>query len=99
MRNAFLIIGVCLSAILFSCKKDKDTEQSSSETGKSETADSTLIADRGWPREAENNGTKLVYYQPQVDDWKDFKELTARVAFSLTPEDGGGIIFLTSSKF
>jgi hypothetical protein len=98
MRNAFLIIGVCLSAILFSCKKDKDTEQSSSETGKSETADSTLIADRGWPREAESNGTKLVYYQPQVDDWKDFKELTARVAFSLTPKDGKQVLGVASLK-
>lgn len=98
MRNAFLIIGVCLSSVLFSCKKDKDKEQVSTEAGKLDTADSTLIADRGWPREAENNGTKLVYYQPQVDDWKDFKEITARVAFSLTPKDGKQVLGVASLK-
>jgi hypothetical protein len=44
--------------------------------------------DLGWPREISKNGTKLIYYQPQVDEWKDYKELFARVAFSLTPPGG-----------
>lgn len=97
MKKAFLIIVVCLSTVLFSCKKDKDPNQLISEDVKSDTADSTF-ADNGWPREAENNGTKLVYYQPQVDDWKDYKEITARLAFSLTPKDGKQVIGVASLK-
>jgi len=41
--------------------------------------------DPGWPRELTNGGAKLVYYQPQVDEWKDFKLLETRMAASLTP--------------
>jgi hypothetical protein len=44
--------------------------------------------DPGWPREADRTGTRFVYYQPQVDEWKDFRELRARVAFTLTPKGG-----------
>lgn len=44
--------------------------------------------DPGWPRGITRNGIRLVYYQPQVDEWKDFRELRARVAFALTPKDG-----------
>ncbi|MGH9901153.1 MAG: hypothetical protein ACRD68_04855, partial [Pyrinomonadaceae bacterium] len=42
----------------------------------------------GWPREVTKEGVKLVYYQPQLDEWEDYRELTARMAFSMTP--GGG---------
>lgn len=44
--------------------------------------------DIGWPRQVSRDGAQLIYYQPQVDDWKDYKELFARMAFSLTPKDG-----------
>jgi hypothetical protein len=44
--------------------------------------------DPGWPREVTRNGIRFVYYQPQVDEWKDFRELRARLAFVLTPKDG-----------
>src|SRR2546430_11660483 len=30
--------------------------------------------DPGWPRERNQNGTRLLVYQPQVDDWKNFQE-------------------------
>lgn len=46
------------------------------------------LSDPGWPREFIRNGVRLAYYQPQVDDWKDFRELQARAAFTLTPSDG-----------
>jgi hypothetical protein len=45
-------------------------------------------ADPGWPREVAREGATLIYYQPQIDDWKDYKELTGRLAFSLTPKGG-----------
>src|SRR6202048_3567392 len=45
-------------------------------------------ADPGWPREITRNGVRLVYYQPQVDEWKNLRELKARFAFILTPANG-----------
>jgi hypothetical protein len=44
--------------------------------------------DPGWPREITRNGLHLVYYQPQVDEWKNLRELRARFAFVLTPVNG-----------
>ena len=44
--------------------------------------------DLGWPRQIEREGTKLVYYQPQLDEWKDYKQLRCRIAFALTPRGG-----------
>jgi hypothetical protein len=44
--------------------------------------------DPGWPREITKPGGKLVLYQPQVDDWKDYRQVDARLAFTLTPTDG-----------
>ena len=44
--------------------------------------------DPGWPREIAKNGAKLTYYQPQIDEWKNYRDITARVAFSLAPKGG-----------
>src|SRR5262245_49659962 len=44
--------------------------------------------DIGWPRQFSAGGGKLVIYQPQLDAWKNYKELKARAAFSLTPAGG-----------
>jgi hypothetical protein len=33
-------------------------------------------------------GAILTYYQPQLDEWKDYRQLSGRVAFSLTPKGG-----------
>ncbi len=44
--------------------------------------------DPGWPRQITKPGGKLVLYQPQVDDWKDYKQVDARMAFTLTPTGG-----------
>jgi hypothetical protein len=48
--------------------------------------DKSAVPDPGWPRQRTNEQGVLVYYQPQVDDWKDFKELNFRMAFTLTPK-------------
>jgi len=32
--------------------------------------------DPGWPREKSSNGNRLVVFQPQVDDWKNFHVLS-----------------------
>jgi hypothetical protein len=55
-----------------------------------------LAGDPGWPREVEKGGSKLVYYQPQVDAWKDYREIRARYAFSLTPAGGKPVVGVAS---
>lgn len=47
-----------------------------------------LAQDPGWPRQKTSPAGKLVYYQPQVDEWKDYKDLDFRMAFSMTPTGG-----------
>ena len=54
--------------------------------------------DIGWPRQVSKNGAVLVYYQPQIDEWKDYKELTGKMAFSLTPSGGKPILGVADMK-
>ena len=49
-------------------------------------------ADPGWPRQRTNEQGRMVYYQPQVDAWTNFKQLDFRMAFSLTPKGGKEIV-------
>src|SRR5277367_4561267 len=44
--------------------------------------------DPGWPRQITKNGSTLIYYQPQVDDWTNFQQLDWRMAISITPAGG-----------
>ncbi len=44
--------------------------------------------DAGWPRQISKPGGKVVLYQPQVDDWKNFQQVDARMAFTITPAGG-----------
>src|SRR5271168_4129848 len=44
--------------------------------------------DPGWPRQIVKNGSTLIYYQPQVDDWTNFQQLDWRMAISITPAGG-----------
>jgi hypothetical protein len=39
-----------------------------------------------WPREIQDPRGKLMIYQPQVDDWKDYKTLVARSAIAFAPK-------------
>jgi hypothetical protein len=41
--------------------------------------------DIGWPRQVADNNWTLTYYQPQIDQWDNYKTLTAPMAFSLVP--------------
>ena len=47
-----------------------------------------LAQDPGWPRQKTSSSGKLIYYQPQVDSWKNYRDLQFRMAFSLTPTTG-----------
>jgi hypothetical protein len=62
------------------------------------TTGSSQSGDSGWPREKYSNGTRLIIYQPQVDDWKDFQQLTWRMAVSLTPKGGKTVVGVVEMK-
>src|SRR5438874_9368889 len=54
--------------------------------------------DPGWPREHYRDGIRLIIYQPQVDDWKDFQKLSWRMAVSLTPKGGKEVVGVVEMK-
>src|SRR6266481_5293467 len=62
------------------------------------TVTSDQPADPGWPREKYKNGTRLIIYQPQVDDWKNFQDLSWRMAISLTPKSGKTVLGVVEMK-
>lgn len=41
-----------------------------------------------WPHTLTNAGGQITLYQPQVDDWQNFKVVDARIAFAVTPTGG-----------
>jgi hypothetical protein len=51
-------------------------------------ANNARSQDQGWPRQKEVNGARIVYYQPQVDGWQEFKRLDLRMAITVTPAGG-----------
>ena len=53
--------------------------------------------DPGWPREHARGGNRLLVYQPPVDDWKNFHDLTWRMAVSLTPKGGNEAVGVATS--
>jgi len=59
-------------------------------------ATTALPQDNGWPRQIANADATLVYYQPQIDSWKDYKNLAGRAAFSITPKSGKGTVGVVS---
>ena len=62
------------------------------------TVTSDQPADPGWPREKYSNGTRLIIYQPQVDDWKNFQDLSWRMAVALTPRGGKEVVGVVEMK-
>jgi hypothetical protein len=56
-----------------------------------ETA-SVFAQDPGWPRRIVKPGGTVLAYQPQVDEWKDFKAITWRQAFEMTPKGGKPVV-------
>src|SRR5215467_6084146 len=62
------------------------------------TAPSNQSNDSTWPREKYSNGTRLIIYQPQVDDWTNFQDLSWRMAVSLTPKSGKTVVGVVEMK-
>jgi hypothetical protein len=57
-----------------------------------------VAQDPGWPRQITKQGNTLLYYQPQVDEWKDFAEITWRMAFSLIPAGGNEVVGVVEAQ-
>src|SRR6202040_2926281 len=50
--------------------------------------------------EKSNAGGSMIYYQPQLDEWKNFKQLEARMAVSIRPKGGHptvGVIYVQAA--
>ena len=62
------------------------------------TTGSGQSGDSSWPRERFQNGNRLIVYQPQVDDWKNFQDLSWRMAVSLTPKTGKTVVGVVEMK-
>jgi uncharacterized membrane protein YgcG len=53
---------------------------------------SAWAQDPGWPRQIVKPGGTLIIYQPQVDAWNNFTDITWRQAFQLTPTGGKQVV-------
>jgi len=60
----------------------------------------SFAQDPGWPRQLTNNGSILVLYTPQVEDWPEYQTLNFRMAFSLTPyqaKEVVGVLYISAT--
>jgi hypothetical protein len=60
-------------------------------------ARASFAQDKGWPREKSNANATIIYYQPQLDEWKDYRQLEARMAVSIRQKTGQptvGVVYL-----
>jgi hypothetical protein len=48
----------------------------------------SFAQDVGWPREKSNAGGTIIYYQPQLDEWKDYRQIEMRMAVSIRAKTG-----------
>src|SRR5437773_3230700 len=67
-------------------------------TAANSTTSSDQSTDSSWPREKYSNGTRLIIYQPQIDDWKNFQDLSWRMAVSITPKSGKTVLGVVEMK-
>src|SRR5437764_14879738 len=89
LKTSLLQCVITIAALLAS-----PVERSAATT----TTGSDQSSDPGWPRERYQNGTRLIIYQPQVDDWKNFQDLSWRMAVSLTPKSGNEVVGVVEMK-
>src|SRR4030095_14430862 len=87
-RCLFLALVSCLLSATLPLRAQKTAGTQTPAAGTQSPVTGDASSDPGWPREVTQGGAKLVYYQPQIDEWKDYRELTGDVAVSLTPAGG-----------
>ena len=88
--NAALVQCLLVTAALFI--SPLEIRAATSAVGSGQSSDSS------WPREKYINGNGLIAYQPQIDDWKNFQDLSWRMAISLTPKGGKTVVGVVDMK-
>jgi hypothetical protein len=91
LLNTSLLQCVVVTAALFTSPFEIAAANSTAGSGQSANNSS-------WPREKYQNGTRLIIYQPQVVDWKNFQDLSWRMAVSLTPSSGKTVVGVVEMK-
>ncbi len=59
-------------------------------------AQQDLSQEIGWPRQVSDSKATIIYYQPQIDKWDNYKKLTGRMAFGITPSGGQEVLGVAS---
>jgi len=90
LPNASALQCLIMTAALFTSPFGIRAANSATASGQS--------TDSSWPREKYSNGARLIIYQPQVDDWKNFQDLSWRMAVSLTPKSGKTVLGVVEMK-
>ena len=88
--NASFLQCLLVTAALFTSPFEIRAANSTTGPGQSGTS--------SWPRERYQDGNRLIIYQPQVDDWKNFQDLSWRMAISLTPKSGKTVVGVVEMK-
>lgn len=88
--NASVLQCLILAAAVFASPFQTRAASSTPAPGQS--------GDSSWPRERYQDGNRLIVYQPQVDDWKNFQDLSWRMAVSLTPKTGKTVVGVVEMK-
>src|SRR3954452_3056040 len=90
LLNSLLFKYLIVTAALFTSPFEIRAADSATGAGQS--------SDLSWPREKYSNGTRLIIYQPQVDDWKNFQDLSWRMAISVIPKSGKTVLGVVEMK-
>ena len=88
--NASFLQCLLVTAALFTSPFEIRAANSTTGPGQSGTS--------SWPRERYQDRNRLIIYQPQVDDWKNFQDLSWRMAISLTPKSGKTVVGVVEMK-
>jgi hypothetical protein len=88
--NVAVAVAVVWSASIASASSIQGTAKSTSGPGQS--------GGSSWPREHFQDGNQLIVYHPQVDDWKNFQDLSWRMAISMTPKSGKTVVGVVEMK-
>jgi hypothetical protein len=90
---------LCCLALLCGCSAKKEG-QGAGETPapnaiqaaqQTQSAEEPPASGENWPRQINQSGNRLTYYQPQIDAWTGYRELNGRVAVVLTPAGGESV--------
>ncbi len=78
-KLARCLVVLCFFAFICGCNSEKHDQVSERQDAASTET---------WPRQIDKDGNRLIYYQPQIDTWTEYRKLSGRVAVVLAPAAG-----------